>query len=296
MPPPATPASGPSPEVEAYLGTAPEASRARLRAVVDVIRAEAPQATERMAYAMPPWHLGENLVHVAGYARHVGLYPGSGALVEFAAELAGFATSKGAIQFPHDRDLPLDLVRRITRWRVDQVAPPVVGRPTRAVTALRDPGPITFDAVLHRSDSSGAACFVDFPLDQKSTFGKGNLVPVRALWDGHAEYFGALAMMGGTRAMLLCRKDVLAQLGKGPGETVHVSIVLDLAPREVEVPHALGEALDATSGARAAWDALSPSARREYAAWVEEAKRDATRDTRVAKAVPSILAGKRLRG
>ena len=305
---PATPrATGPSPEVEAYLASAPEPSRARLLELAYLIRAELPDATERIAYAIPTWHLVENVVHIAGYERHVGMYPGAAAMVAFAEEFVGYTTSKGAVQFPHDRALPLDLVRKVVRWRLDRVREKGSKAPSRARSAtpsgsaggratLTDPGPIIFRATLHRSDDSGAACFVDFPHDLKATFGRGNLVPVVATWDGRVEYRGSLAMMGGDRAMLLCRKDVLAQLGKGPGEVVQVSVALDTAPREVEVPEALGNALDAVEGGRAAWAALSPSARREHAQWVAEAKRDATRDARVLKSVALVLAGKRVRG
>jgi uncharacterized protein YdhG (YjbR/CyaY superfamily) len=298
---------GRSPEVEAYLATASDAARDRLREVVALIRAELPDATERIAYAIPTWHQVENLIHVAGYERHVGLYPGAAALLAFARDLEGYVTSKGAVQFPHDRPLPLDLVRRVVRWRLDQVREKGASPPPRRRTTSptprtpdnlvrTDPGPISFEAVLHRSDASGAACFVDFPHDLKATYGRGNLVPVVATWDGQVEYRGSLAMMGGAAAMLLCRKDILAQLGKGPGEVVQVTVALDTSPREVEMPADLAVALDATDGGRAAWDALSPSARRDHATWVAGAKRTATRTSRVARSVELVLARKRPRG
>lgn len=214
-------------------------------------------------------------------------------MVVFADEVQGFVTSKGAIQFPHDRDLPLGLVRRLTRRRIDDIAATGGGRGKASVESVRDPGPIHFNATLHRSDASGAACFVDFPWDLRETYGKGNLVPVVATWDGRVEYRGSLARMGGDHAMLLCRKDVLAELGKGPGDVVHVTVTLDLAPREADVPDALATALDAEPGARVAWDAVSPSSRREYAQWIADAKRPETRDTRVSKAIPMILSRKR---
>ena len=110
------------------------------------------------------------------------------------------------------------------------------------------------------------------------------------------EYRGSLARMGGEHAMLLCRKDVLAELGKGPGEVVHLTVTLDLAPREADVPDALATAIDAEVGARAAWEALSPSMRREFAQWIADAKRPETRDARLSKAIPMILSRKRLKG
>ncbi|NBP78498.1 MAG: DUF1905 domain-containing protein [Proteobacteria bacterium] len=258
-------AASPSPEVDAYIGTCPESSRARLIMLREAIREEAPHATERIAYGTATWHAGENIIHIGGYARHVGVYPGTEAMIAFADEVQGFVTSKGAIQIPHDRELPLDLVRRLTRWRVDHIAAKGGGRGKASVEPVRDPGPIHFSATLHRSDASGAACFVDFPWNLRETFGKGNLVPVVATWDDRVEYRGSLARMGGEHAMLLCRKDVLAELGKGPGEVVHVTVTLDLAPREADVPDALATAIDAARHRCAAnlpSGLLMPSARK----------------------------------
>jgi len=110
----------PLPAIDAYIDASEEPARGRLRELCELIRRTAPQATERLSYAMPTWHQGENLVHIAGYARHVGLYPGPAAILAFAAELEGIPTSKGAIQLRHDRELPLELVERIVRWRVQQ--------------------------------------------------------------------------------------------------------------------------------------------------------------------------------
>lgn len=109
-------------EVDAYLAAAPEPARARLHLLRALIREEAPDAVERIAYGIPTWHQGENLVHLGGFAKHVGLYPGPEALAAFAGELAAYPTSKGALQLPHDRDLPLDLVRRLVRSRVAAAA------------------------------------------------------------------------------------------------------------------------------------------------------------------------------
>jgi hypothetical protein len=77
----------------------------------------------------PPGIKGESLLHLGAFARHIGLYPGPAAIEAFADELEAFSTSKGAIQLPHDRDLPVDLVRHIVRWRLEQVSDK---RPPRA--------------------------------------------------------------------------------------------------------------------------------------------------------------------
>lgn len=285
-----------SAEVDAYIAAAAPALRPRLEALRAALRAAAPAAIERMSYGMPTLHQGENLVHFAAFAQHIGLYPGPAAIEHFAPALAGLRTSKGAIQLPHEAPLPLALCAEITAWRVAEVeaAPP---RPAKkAPEALRDPGPLRFSAVLHKAQAAGAACFVDFPWDLKSTFGKGNLVPVRARWDDAVEYRGALAMMGGDQAMLLCRSDVVAALGKGPGDHVEVELHLDLEPRPVELHPDLTAALATAPLAEAAFGRLSPSAQREYAAWVADAKKDTTRAARVEATLAGALAGRRLKG
>ena len=62
------------------------------------------------------------MIHLGAWTHHIGVYPGAAATVAFADELRVFKTSKGAIRIPHDAPLPLELVRRITRWRVEQIA------------------------------------------------------------------------------------------------------------------------------------------------------------------------------
>jgi hypothetical protein len=167
---------------------------------------------------------------------------------------------------------------------------------TVRTATLRDPGPLEFDAPLLRSDDSGAACFVDFPWDLKDTFGKGNLVPVHVVWDGRVAYRGSLARMGGACAMLLCRKDVVAALGKAAGDRVHVRVTLDAEPREVVLPTDAAAAVEASAPAAAGWAALSPSSRRDYADWIADAKRPETRAKRIAQAVALIAERKRLKG
>jgi uncharacterized protein YdhG (YjbR/CyaY superfamily) len=107
--------------VDAYVRALAEPARARVAELCALVREEAPAATERIAYGMPTWHLRENLVHVAGFGGHVGVYPGPAAIVAFTDALAGFPTSKGAIRLPHDRPLPLALVRELVRWRLARV-------------------------------------------------------------------------------------------------------------------------------------------------------------------------------
>jgi Bacteriocin-protection, YdeI or OmpD-Associated/Domain of unknown function (DUF1905) len=82
--------------------------------------------------------------------------------------------------------------------------------------------------------------------------------------------------------------------GVQAGDTATLKLELDTEPREVQVPAALGDALDADPAARAAFDALAFTHRKEYARWIDEAKRDETRERRVAKALAMLRAGQTL--
>jgi len=93
---------------------------AELGAAAGAGREAAPDATEKISYRMPTFFLNGNLVHFAAYKQHIGFYPAPSGTERFADELKEYATSKGAIRFPLDGPLPLDLVSRIVRFRADE--------------------------------------------------------------------------------------------------------------------------------------------------------------------------------
>jgi uncharacterized protein YdhG (YjbR/CyaY superfamily) len=107
--------------IDEYIaGFPPEAQKA-LQEVRTVIRAAAPAATETISYAMPTFDLnGHHLVHFAGYAKHVGFYPIPSGVEAFKEELKPYKQGKGSVQFPLDREMPLDLIRRIVEFRVGE--------------------------------------------------------------------------------------------------------------------------------------------------------------------------------
>lgn|GEM_PF-1445335 len=106
--------------VDDYIaGFAPEVRRL-LEAMRRAIRAAAPEASEKLCYRMPTFYLNGNLVHFAAFKRHIGFYPGASAIAAFRDELNGWHTSKGAIRFPFGEPLPLALVQKIVRYRVQE--------------------------------------------------------------------------------------------------------------------------------------------------------------------------------
>ncbi len=107
--------------IDEYIAPFPEPVRGLLEQIRAAIRAEAPDAVETLSYAIPTFDLdGKHLVHFAGYANHVGFYPTSGGIKAFKDELKAYRSGKGSVQFPKDKPLPLDLVRRVVRFRLKE--------------------------------------------------------------------------------------------------------------------------------------------------------------------------------
>ena len=97
-----------------------EEVRQRMKELRAFIHAQALQATERISWGMPTFYLNGNLVHFAAHKNHIGFYPGANGVAHFAQELSEYKTSKGAIQFPHSAPLPLPLIGKIVRFRVEE--------------------------------------------------------------------------------------------------------------------------------------------------------------------------------
>ncbi|NLO47227.1 MAG: hypothetical protein GX111_02735 [Clostridiales bacterium] len=107
--------------IDEYISAQPDKVRPLLQKIRETIRAAAPEAVEKFSWNMPTFWQGENLVHFAMSKKHIGLYPGGEATSEFAERLAGYKTSKGAIQLPFDNSIDYELITDIVRWRVKQV-------------------------------------------------------------------------------------------------------------------------------------------------------------------------------
>ncbi len=93
----------------------------RLNAMRKAIHEAAPEASETISYNMPAFKQGKTLVYYAAYKSHIGFYPTPSPIQAFAAELADYTSSKGAIQFAHNRPLPIGLIKAIVLYRCNEV-------------------------------------------------------------------------------------------------------------------------------------------------------------------------------
>ena len=139
--------------------------------------------------------------------------------------------------------------------------------------------------------------FFELPMDVPKIFGRRGQVKIVATFDGEP-YRGSLAPMtmpgiSESRHVLILLKEIRRKIGKGVGDTVHVTIKEDTEPRIVEVPNDLAAQFLVNPTLEASFKKLSFTNQKEYARWITEAKRPETRDNRVAATIEKLTAGKR---
>ena len=104
--------------IDEYIADFPREVQPLLEKVRATIKQAAPDATEAISYQMPTFKQEGNLIHFAGYDHHIGLYPGSRPIEAFKDELTKYKTSKGTVQLPLDKPIPVGLIGRITKFCV----------------------------------------------------------------------------------------------------------------------------------------------------------------------------------
>jgi bacteriocin resistance YdeI/OmpD-like protein/uncharacterized protein DUF1905 len=147
----------------------------------------------------------------------------------------------------------------------------------------------TFTAVIQNAGGGGA--FVEVPFDVEEAFGSKR-PKVKAIIEG-VPYRGLLVRMGGEHHMLIILKGIREQIGKTFGDDVKITVEPDVEPRVIEIPADLKKAFKENKDAKAFFDKLSYTHQREYARWIEEAKREETRASRVVKTIEMLKQGKR---
>ena len=106
--------------INEYIAGFPESVQTLLRQVRATIREAAPDAQEAIKYAMPAFTLHGNLVYFAAFKNHIGFYATPTGHETFKADLSVYKQGKGSVQFPLDKPLPLDLIRRMVVFRVEE--------------------------------------------------------------------------------------------------------------------------------------------------------------------------------
>ena len=106
--------------VDEYISSFPEQIQEILENIRNTIKASAPNSIETISYQMPTFKLNGILVHFAAHKKHIGFYPTPSAIEKFQKELllGNYEFSKGAIRFPINEPIPIELIRQMVEFRV----------------------------------------------------------------------------------------------------------------------------------------------------------------------------------
>jgi uncharacterized protein YdhG (YjbR/CyaY superfamily) len=106
--------------IDEYTAAFPKNIQEKLKEIRSAIKASAPEAEEKISYAIPTYTLNGNLVHFAAFKNHIGFYPAPKGIEAFKKELSKYAGGKGTVQFPLDKPLPIALIKKIVKYRARQ--------------------------------------------------------------------------------------------------------------------------------------------------------------------------------
>ena len=109
-------------DIDEYISRFPKSTQVALEEVRTTIKKAVPDLEETISYAIPAFkHGGSCLVYFAGYKSHVGLYPVPTGNVEFEKDFSSYKTSgKGSIQFPLNKPMPIRLITKIVKFRLQE--------------------------------------------------------------------------------------------------------------------------------------------------------------------------------
>lgn len=105
--------------IDEYIAACPTETHERLQAIRAAIKKIAPDAKEKISYQIAAFELnGRNLVHFAGWKRHVSLYPVPAGDEAFEEEISRYVDGKGTLKFPLDEPLPVKLIEKVVKLHV----------------------------------------------------------------------------------------------------------------------------------------------------------------------------------
>ena len=105
--------------MDEYIATFPEETQKILEEIRALIKSMAPDAREKISYQIAAFELnGKNLIHFAGWKKHISIYPIPSGTDAFNKEVSKYADGKGTVKFPLDKPMPMKLIGRIVKFRM----------------------------------------------------------------------------------------------------------------------------------------------------------------------------------
>lgn len=106
--------------VDEYISLFLDDVREKLNQMRKIIKETAPDAEEKISYRMPAYFKNGPLVYFAAFKNHIGFYPTASGTEAFKEEFKPYKSGKGSVQFPMDESLPIELVKRVVRFKVEE--------------------------------------------------------------------------------------------------------------------------------------------------------------------------------
>jgi uncharacterized protein YdhG (YjbR/CyaY superfamily) len=106
--------------IDDYIASYPKEVQRKLAQLRTLIKQVAPKAEEKISYQMPAFYLNGILVWFAAHSNHIGFYPKASGIAKFKRELSRYKSAKGTVQFPLDDPLPVELIKRMVKFKVEE--------------------------------------------------------------------------------------------------------------------------------------------------------------------------------
>lgn len=296
--------------IDEYIAQFEKDKQVILENVREIIHQTVPQAKETINYKMPTFRLNGNLIHFAMYKNHLGLYPGAEAIVHFKKDLVEYKTSKGAIQIPLDKFLPKKLIQEIVLYKVDLMKDQKSGEWTKYngnwAEANERIQQVVNETELVKEFKWGGDIY---------TYNKKNVLAFSGFKNHFALWFHNGVFLKDKYQVLVNANEektkALRQWRFNSAEEIDVTKVREyvleaiqlvkdgkeLKPQKTEpkeVDGLLKDVLNQDDELFTSFKTLTPGKQKEYIEYIEEAKQEKTKLSRIEKIKPLILEGKGL--
>lgn len=297
--------------IDEYIQSFDKKTQQQLEELRGVIRDAAPRdAKETINYAMPTYRWHGNLIHFAKFKNHIGIYPGPAAIAALADKLSSFKTTKGAIQIPLDQKLPKELITEIVHFNTDQLkdkqGPVWDSHRDKWIDCEEFMNQLILQTELKKEFKWGTDIYT---LNGKNVIGWAGFKNFFSLWFYNGVFLEdrdnvlVTASEGKTKALRQWRfKSVQEMDSQKILSYIDESIQTIIDGKEIKIERTpaqppegfLKEALEQDRVLKQAFDNLTPGKQKDYTAYINEAKQEKTKQTRMEKITPLILEGKGL--
>lgn len=297
--------------INEYIAQFPKDQQKILEQLYKIIKEKAPaETTETISYQMPTFRYNGNLIHFALYKKHLGLYPGPEAIEFFEDELKSFKTSKGAIQIPLDQPLPKKIIEQLINFNVaklkDKEGPNWHVHNDKWTDAEEFMQQLIVTTNLEKTYKWGTYVYAH---KGKNVIAWGGFKNFFSLWFYNGVFLNdkykvlISASEGKTKALRQWRfTDVKEMNEKKILEYIKESIQtiekgLEIQPEKtlVKTPEGIFKAfLNENKTVEQAFEKLTKGKQKEYIEYINEAKQEKTKISRIEKIKPLILNGKGL--